>query len=60
MKIRIPESVGTWRSPTGQLYHFGTYDIPRDMPEEVAQLVLADGAAERVEAPKQDKKLAQK
>lgn len=45
--IRIPE--GTWRPEQGRLFHFGTYRVPEDMPEALAQRAVAEGVAVVVE-----------
>lgn len=57
--IRIPE--GTWRPDPGRLFHFGTYRVPEDMPEALAQRAVAEGVAVVVEdaAPARRKPLAQ-
>lgn len=52
-QIRIPE--GTWRTD-GRLFHFGTYRIPDDMSEELAQRAVSDGVAVVVEEPEARKK----
>lgn len=44
--IRIPE--GTWRPDAARLYHFGTYRVPQDMPEDLARRAVAEGVAEEV------------
>ncbi len=45
--IRIPE--GTWRPEHGRLFHFGTYRVPEDIPEALAQRAVAEGVAVIVE-----------
>lgn len=48
-RIQIPE--GTWRPDAQQLFHFGVYRVPEDMPEELAQRAVDEGVAVVVEEP---------
>lgn len=41
--VRIPE--GTWRPGPGRLFHFGTYRVPEDMSEALAQRAIDEGVA---------------
>ena len=45
--IRIPEPLA-WRIDAQTLLHFGTYRVPEDVSEEVAQTAIDAGVAEEV------------
>lgn len=49
MKLRVHQQSGPSFRHDGESIHFGDYDIPGDISEEVAQAVVAAGAGEFVE-----------
>lgn len=47
MRVRFD---ATWR-PEGLIIHTGTYDVPQDMPQELAQRAITERVAVRVDEP---------
>lgn len=47
--IRI--AAGNWRPDGRQLFHFGTYRVPEDMPESLARRAVEEGIAVIVDEP---------